>query len=76
MAANGDSDALMVYPSGRKRLLSTGMAADRHARDVEQDPITTSTAMITTTTRRTFPSGSGGGNRFRTSAAGQAPRRG
>jgi amino acid transporter len=25
MAANGDSDALMVYPSGRKRLLSTGM---------------------------------------------------
>jgi hypothetical protein len=25
MAANGDSDALMVYPSGKKRLLSTGM---------------------------------------------------
>src|SRR3984885_1664492 len=25
MATNGDSDALMVYPSGRKRLLSTGM---------------------------------------------------
>jgi amino acid transporter len=25
MAANEDSDALMVYPSGRKRLLSTGM---------------------------------------------------
>ena len=25
MAANGDSDALMVYPTGRKRLLSTGM---------------------------------------------------
>ena len=25
MPANGDSDALMVYPSGRKRLLSTGM---------------------------------------------------
>ncbi|HZZ21543.1 MAG TPA: hypothetical protein VFE60_02715 [Roseiarcus sp.] len=28
-------------------------------------PITTSTAMITTTTRRTFPSGSDGGTRFR-----------
>ena len=25
MAANGEPDALMVYPSGRKRLLSTGM---------------------------------------------------
>jgi hypothetical protein len=67
LLAGALSDDLRVAPTH-----ATAPMADRCPPPIgmpamsSRTPITISTAMITTTTRRTFPSGSGGGNRFRT----------